>query len=129
MKTASTAPGSTESANFYLEVVPEISDYFVLSIHDDYRGRLASSGIQPSWWQPLLATPALVAGVNSVIAGVLAALLVDIALPLWASVAIGALVGAVTMGLSVVLGFLNIGRALTRAALFPSPAPDPGKAG
>ncbi|HEX6507005.1 MAG TPA: hypothetical protein VF221_05165, partial [Chloroflexota bacterium] len=69
------ATGINRIRHFYVEVMPEISDYFVLSTHDDWEGRMASSGIAWSRWQPLLTVSFILAVINAVIGGVLIALL------------------------------------------------------
>jgi hypothetical protein len=110
--------------HFYLEVVPELADYLVGSIHDDFDGAIQGMGLpRRSSWQPFLSIVGLIAMVNSVIAGMIAALIVA-----WAAsaaitivVLVGIAVGLATFGTHVAVGT----RAMTRRdrarpPLFPS---------
>ncbi len=63
----------------YVSMVPDLEPYFVTSCHDDLPGLLQSSGqytrIRPS--MVISSTPVIVAVINSVISGVIVALIVD----------------------------------------------------
>jgi hypothetical protein len=64
----------------YLELAPEIEQYFVMSGHDDIRGMAISMGVDGrvgTLAQMLAATPTLVAILNSVLVGAIATLLAD----------------------------------------------------
>jgi hypothetical protein len=53
----------------YLEIAPNLSDSFVRSIHDDFRGINAEMGSDQSWWQRLMPTYVVISFVASVICG------------------------------------------------------------
>jgi len=63
----------------YLELAPDLERYFVMSAHDDFRGIGITMGVQPGggrlFWiaQMLAGTPTVVTILNSVLAGVIAA--------------------------------------------------------
>jgi hypothetical protein len=84
----------------YLELAPDLERYFVMSAHDDQPGMGITMGVQPGgglmWMAHLLAgTPTVVIVLNSVIAGVIAAV---------AALRAGAAM-SVTLGVGV-LGFV-----------------------
>ncbi len=68
--------------HYYIELAPEIGRYFLHSTHDDEAGSFQNMGIVPSKWQPFLTTAGMVAVINSVIAGVFAAMALKFALSL-----------------------------------------------
>jgi lysylphosphatidylglycerol synthetase-like protein (DUF2156 family) len=118
--------------HFYVEVVPEIADYLVGSIHDDFEGSIRGMGLRRSRWQPFLSIVGLIAMVNSLIAGVIAALVVawvgDAAIPL--VVIAGILVGVAVFGAHLAVGVRTLARRdRERPALFPSPMMPGGSAG
>jgi hypothetical protein len=53
----------------YVEIAPNLSDSFVRSIHDDFRGINAEMGSDQSWWQRLMPTYVVISFVASVICG------------------------------------------------------------
>jgi hypothetical protein len=63
--------GINRIRHFYVEVLPELSDYFVLPTHDDLAGGLLSMGIVRGRWQILLTIPCLIGVLNAVVTGVL----------------------------------------------------------
>jgi hypothetical protein len=60
--------------HFYTEMIPEASRYFVLSTHDDEWDVGLRAGVVSMGWQSFLTTAGAVGVVDSVLAGVLAAL-------------------------------------------------------
>jgi hypothetical protein len=64
----------------YLELAPDLERYFVMSAHDDLRGIGITMGVQPGggrlFWlvQMIAGTPTVVTILNSVLAGVIAAI-------------------------------------------------------
>jgi hypothetical protein len=70
------ARGINRIRHFYIELVPQMQDYFILSSNDDARGVLHNMALTPSKWQLLFTGAGMVAVINSVIAAVLAGLLV-----------------------------------------------------
>jgi hypothetical protein len=67
--------GINRIRHFYVELLPEARDYFVLSTHDDMAGGLLSMGVAQDRWQILFTIPCLVGVLNAILAGVLLALL------------------------------------------------------
>ena len=62
----------------YLELVPEVAPYFVMSAHDDQAGMAITMGVlpgRPSLAHVLAATPTMISTINAVLAGVIAALI------------------------------------------------------
>jgi hypothetical protein len=117
------ATGINRIRHFYVEAAPETADYFVLSTHDDWRGRLASSGLLPSRWQPLFATPTTVAVINGVLAGSLGGLVISwfAAAPLPIAVLGGAMPGIALVAAEMRMMIRAIRRRQAQAALFPTP--------
>jgi hypothetical protein len=70
--------GMNRLRHAYLDLAPDLAPYFVTGHHDDLDGILQSSGPQPQRGpsRMLSATPTIIAIVNSVLAGVILALLV-----------------------------------------------------
>lgn len=93
--------GISRIRHFYVEAAPELADYLLGSINDDMASGMRGMGTRWSPWQPFLSTVALISLVNSIIAGMLAALVV-----MWA--AAGAIPIAVVVGLVVGLGVFGI---------------------
>jgi len=114
----------------YLELAPDLERYFVMSAHDDRPGLGVTMGMQPGggvMWiaHVLAATPTVVIVLNSVLAGVIAAVAMlrgGAAVPL----TLGA--GVLVFAAAVVLHALNARRniAATKfAPLFPTPSVKP----
>jgi len=121
------AVGINRVRHFYVELVPELGDYFVQSVHDDWDGSLLSMGLLPqAHMQQWVSVPVLVAALNALVAGVLAGLLISwvgaVALPV--AVAGGVAVGFVVLQVEAALGSRAISR-LQRFVTprFPSPPP------
>jgi hypothetical protein len=89
--------GISRIRHFYVEAAPELADYLMGSIHDDMVSGMRGMGTRWSRWQPFLSSVALISMVNSIIAGMLVALIV-----IWA--AQGSIPTAVVVGLVVGLG-------------------------
>jgi hypothetical protein len=115
--------GISRIRHFYVEVAPEIADYFVGSIHDDAASGMKGMGLQWSWWQPFLSIVNLIAMVNSIIAGVLAALIIawTAGPPGGVVVITGLVVGLVVFGCHFGIGLRVIGnRERVRQPMFPA---------
>lgn len=75
--------------HFYIEVVPQLKNYFILTTMDDlrfYKGAVSTLDIEgkPSWWQIFLTNSGMIAIINSVLAGVFGGLVAGIiTLPLY----------------------------------------------
>ena len=112
--------GINRVRHFYVELVPELGDYFVQSVYDDFDGQLLSMGLLPrAHMQQWVSAPVLVAALNALVAGVLAGLLLSWvgAVPLLVSVAGGVAVGFVVMQVEGALG----SRAISRLQRFVTP--------
>ena len=115
--------GISRIRHFYVEVAPEIADYIVGSIHDDAASGMKGMGLEWSWWQPFLSIVNLIAMVNSIIAGVLAALIIawTAGPPVGVVVITGLVVGLVVFGCHFGIGLRVIGnRERVRQPMFPA---------
>ncbi|HEV8194523.1 MAG TPA: hypothetical protein VGP82_23975 [Ktedonobacterales bacterium] len=84
--------GMNRLRHAYLELAPELEPYFVTSHHDDEDGIMRSYGLGSSFslGRIIAGTPNLVAAINVVVVGVLAALVADtLGAPDVADVAVG----------------------------------------
>jgi hypothetical protein len=68
--------GINRIRHFYVELAPQVKDYFILSIHDDEAGAHGNMGMQMSWWQLFLTTAGMIAVIDSILAGAFAGLLI-----------------------------------------------------
>jgi hypothetical protein len=93
--------GINRIRHYYLEMLPEMAPYFILSTHDDERGGMRDFGIRRLHprVQGFLTTAGLVAVIDSIVAGAFVGLLVGLLVSLLA-LAVGA--GVVTFLLCVV---------------------------
>lgn len=66
--------GMNRIRHYYLEIAPHMKPYFVLPTTDDPVASMRALGMARSRWAGLLTAPAVVAVINSVVAGVFAAL-------------------------------------------------------
>jgi len=121
--------GMNRIRHAYLEVAPELEPYFVTSRYDDDLGVLQSSVAmrrRPPWTQAFIAVPGVVAVIDSVVVGAIAAI-AAIGLDLGTAVAVS--VGAVAFAASLA-AFAAFGRReimKVRAGvetLFPTPQRD-----
>jgi hypothetical protein len=116
--------GISRIRHFYVEIAPEIADYIVGSIHDDAASGMRGLGLQWSWWQPFVSIISLIAMVNSIIAGVLVALIVawTAGPPVGVVVVTGLVVALVVFGCHFGIGLRVIGnRERVRPPMFPAP--------
>ena len=68
--------GINRIRHYYVEVAPQLKDYFILSTHDDMLGMLQNMGVRKlGWWQLFVSTHGLVGVINSILAAVFAGLL------------------------------------------------------
>jgi hypothetical protein len=87
--------------HYYLEVAPELRPHFTLSPHDDARGVLVSlgairEGVRP--WDPFVTNAGMVAMVDAVLAGVIAAIAaLQLGVDVGGAVAAGGIVGVVLL--------------------------------
>ena len=112
----------------YLDIAPELETYFVTGHHDDPSGllRTYSPETQISPVRMLAGTPILVGVINAVVAGVLAALVVEAAggaTELYAGV--GVVAGLAYMAALATVPFRQIARMRCEwRPLFPTPEAD-----
>lgn len=121
--------GMNRIRNAYLQITPEVEPYLVMGAYDDEEGFDQSRGTAPGTnfvTDILISTPFVVCVINSVIGGVIAALLAQ-QLGLGTSTAIVlALVGAVVVfGLQVLVATRGIAATVAQyRPKFPRPAPE-----
>ncbi len=109
--------------HYYVELAPEIGRYFLHSTHDDEAGAFQNMAIVPSKWQPFVTTAGMVAVINSVIAGVFAAMALRFALssPNYAGAGSGIAVFVVSVVLHRRFGLRKSAQVVSKLeTLFPS---------
>ncbi len=89
------ARGIGRIRHLYVELAPQVQDYFLLPPHDDAPGLFQRA----RWWQSLLTLAGIIAVINGILAGVFIGLLV-------AQLSTLALVPSVTLGVAVFLALL-----------------------
>lgn len=60
--------------HLYVEMAPQLADYFLLSTNDDAASTLRNAGITPGRWQMFLTTAGMIGVINSVLIGAFAGL-------------------------------------------------------
>ena len=89
------ARGINRIRHFYIELAPQLDEYFILSTHDDGAGMSHDMRSTALRWQSLLTTAGMVGVVNSVLAGTWVTLLILFIMPTALPLAI--LVGLMTL--------------------------------
>lgn len=118
--------GMNRIRNAYLQLAPDLEPYFITGHHDDVRGIELTFGLQQPA-NPILhafiTIPGMVAAVDGVLAGVLAALIVmQVGMDLPLAVGVGAAaVVALVAALNLVQRRAMIGMAHPALGRFPSP--------
>jgi hypothetical protein len=117
----------------YLQMVPDVAQYFVMSAHDDRRGVGISMGIDPGRPRALhllAGTPTVVMVLNSLLAGAIGSLL---AFQVGGGIDVSVVAGVLGFGLALAGNVEFARRAIRRTttalpAAFPShsSSPDPG---
>jgi hypothetical protein len=87
--------------HLYVELAPQVQDYFVLSTYDDEAGIWQDMEAHGIWWQAFVTTPGMIGVIDSILAGTFAGLLVYQLFSL-------SLLLCGTVGLVVVLVILSI---------------------
>ncbi|MDB5074267.1 MAG: hypothetical protein JWO42_446 [Chloroflexi bacterium] len=72
------ARGINRIRHLYVEMAPNLKDYFILSTSDDTGGLMQNMGLRRLRWQEYLSTAGTIAVINSIVAGVLVALVVSL---------------------------------------------------
>jgi len=119
------ACGVNRIRHLYTEIVPELTTYFVNSIHDDYSGIISDMGLRKNRFQGLLTTASAIALVEAALASAVAGLVPIIFMHVALSVTILAAVGAFFLSLLIMSRLASRVRrqGLVHNAMFPSPAP------
>ena len=89
----------TRIRHFYVKVAPDVADYLSFPHYDDAQSLRSALMVSESRWQPFFSSSGQISVINSVIAGVFAAMLVNVIWPLSVLVVIS--VGL--LGLAIVL--------------------------
>ena len=118
--------GMNRIRHAYLDAAPELEPYFVTSRYDDDLGILQSSVAMhgwPPWWQVFVAVPGVVAVIDSVVAGAVVGIAaIGLDLGTAASIALGAVAYAISLGGFVTWGRRTIARGRAEfSARFPTP--------
>lgn len=67
--------------HYYLELAGDDARYFVLGGYDDMQGGLANMGLAPSPWRPFFSIASVIALINSMVAGALVGIALDVFAP------------------------------------------------
>ena len=62
--------------HLYVELAPQVQDYFILSTHDDEASIMQDWEAQAIWWQAFVSTPGMIAVIDSILGGIFMGLLV-----------------------------------------------------
>ena len=68
--------GINRIRHLYIEIAPQVQDYFVLSTHDDEASIWQDMEYQAVWWQYFVSTPGMIGMIDSILGGTFAGLLV-----------------------------------------------------
>lgn len=68
--------GMNRIRHFYVELAPQVKDYFILPTHDDEAGDHGNMCMPKQWWQLFLTTAGMIAAINSILAGAFVGLLI-----------------------------------------------------
>jgi hypothetical protein len=108
--------GMNRIRHAYLEIAPDMAQYFVMSAHDDERGVAITMGLPPAmpFYQHMLAaTPTVIVMINSIIAGVIASIAVSLVTDQSTIVALAGVIGfLLSAGLHQLAAKKSIGRAI-----------------
>jgi hypothetical protein len=110
----------------YMELAPDLERYFVMGVHDDPRGVAITQGVEPGTpfgLRMIAATPFVVIVLNSVLAGVIVALVpLQFGIDPFAGVVIGAVGFAVALGIQERYAHRYVARVRSGiVSLFPTP--------
>ena len=109
---------------YYLELAGDDARYFTLGGNDDIQGGLANMGLSPSPWRPFFSVASVIALINSMVAGALTGITLDIFAPRTVSLIAGAALAVAALTVHFRLGQGRFVRAMERfTPQFPS-APD-----
>ena len=110
--------------HYYIEHAGDDARYLALGGHDDLEGAFANMGLTSSRWRPFFSIGAVLALINSMVAGAFAWVAVDAIASRGIALVVGALVTAAAFASHYRIGWTRYSRAIERRApLFPQDAP------
>ena len=98
--------------HYYLELAGDDARYFVLGGNDDLQGGLANMGLSPSRLRPFYSAAGVVAVINSMVAGALAGIVLDVFVARGVAVIVGVLAAIAALGGHLRLGSGRFLRAM-----------------
>ena len=108
--------------HYYLELAGEDARYIALGGNDDVQGGLANMGLSPSPWRPFFSIASVIALINSMVAGALIGITLDIVAPRSIAVTAGAALAVAALTIHFRLGQGRFLRAMDGfTPQFPSP--------
>jgi hypothetical protein len=90
--------------HYYLELAGDDARYFVLGGNDDMEGGLANMGLTPSRLRPFYSAAGVIAVINSMVAGALAGITVDIFAPRTIALIVGVVLAVAALAIHFRLG-------------------------
>ena len=108
--------------HYYLELAGDDARYFVLGGHDDAQGGLANMGLSPSPWRPFFSIASVIALINSMVAGALAGIALDVFAPRAIALIASGVLAAAALTVHYRVGYGHFLRAMESfTPQFPSP--------
>jgi hypothetical protein len=98
--------------HYYLELAGDDARYFVLGGNDDVQGGLANMGLSPSPWRPFFSVASVIAVINSMVAGALAGITLDVFVPRAIAVIAGVVLAVAAVSIHYRLGSGRFVRAM-----------------
>jgi hypothetical protein len=98
--------------HFYLELAGDDARYFALGGNDDVQGSLANMGLSPSPWRPFFSIASFIALINSMVAGALAGITLDIFAPRSVAIIAGGVLAVAALTIQFRLGYGRFLRAM-----------------
>jgi hypothetical protein len=98
--------------HYYLELAGDDARYFVLGGHDDIQGGLANMGLSPSPWRPFFSISSVIALINSMVAGALTGIALDVFAPRTMAVIAGVALAVAALTVHFRLGYGRFVRAM-----------------
>jgi hypothetical protein len=107
--------------HYYLELAGVDARYFVLGGNDDMQGGLANMGLSPSPWRPFFSISSVIALINSMVAGALVGIALDLVAPRSVALIAGGVLAIAALTVHFRLGYGRFVRATERfTPQFPS---------
>jgi hypothetical protein len=108
--------------HYYLELAGNDARYFTLGGNDDIQGGLANMGLSPSRWRPFFSIASVISLINSMVAGALAGITLDVFAPRTIALIAGV---ALALGALIVHFRLGYGRFVRAMESFTPQFPSP----